>query len=32
LKAYLTGRDAMMGHIEEEDVKQLKAGQPEGTE
>jgi hypothetical protein len=32
LKSYLTGRKELMGHIEEEDVKQLKAGRPEGTE
>ena len=32
LKAYLTGRKELMGNIEEEDVKQLKAERPEGTE
>jgi hypothetical protein len=32
LKAYLTGRKELMGHLEEEDVKQLKAGRPEGME
>ena len=32
LKSYLTGRKELMGHIEEEDVKQLKSQQPEGME
>jgi hypothetical protein len=32
LKAYLTGRKELMGHIEEEDVKQLKSRQAEGME
>jgi hypothetical protein len=32
LKAYLTGRKELMGHIEEEDVKQLKTQQSEGME
>lgn len=32
LKAYMTRRKQLMGHIEEEDVKQLKSGQAEGTE
>jgi hypothetical protein len=27
LRAYLTGRKELMGHIEEEDVKQLKSRQ-----
>jgi hypothetical protein len=32
LKAYLTRRGQLMGHIEEEDVKQLKTQPSEGTE
>jgi hypothetical protein len=32
LTAYLTGRKELMRRIEEEDVEQLKAGRPEGTE
>jgi hypothetical protein len=32
LKSYLTGRKELMGHIEEEDVRQLKSQQPEGME
>ena len=32
LKAYLTRRGQLMGHIEEEDVKQLKSQPKEGTE
>ncbi|HYL68923.1 MAG TPA: hypothetical protein VEX69_07145 [Candidatus Limnocylindria bacterium] len=32
LKSYLTGRKELMGHIEEEDVKQLKSRQAEGME
>jgi hypothetical protein len=32
LKSYLTGRKELMGHIEEEDVKQLKTQQSEGME
>jgi len=32
LKAYLTGRKELMRHIEDEDVKQLKARQAEGME
>lgn len=32
LKAYMTRRKQLMGHIEDEDVKQLKSGRPEGTE
>jgi hypothetical protein len=32
LKSYLTGRKELMGHIEEEDVRQLKSLQPEGME
>jgi Dolichyl-phosphate-mannose-protein mannosyltransferase len=32
LKAYFTGRRELMGHIEEEDVKQLKSQQARGME
>lgn len=31
-RAYMTRRKQLMGHIEEEDVRQLKSGQAEGTE
>ena len=32
LKSYLTRRKQLMGDIEEEDIKQLKSGRPEGSE